>query len=72
MGSVIDQILRMQDTIVNVRHRDNSDLARCPLYNPKEADGSKPQIPCVIAPTPLYVSERSHGTYPSDSTTCCV
>ena len=69
MRSAIDQILRKQDTMMNVRHRDNFNWACCPLFNAKETDGSKRQFLSVIGPTPIYVSEHSHGTYPSDSTT---
>ena len=41
MGPAIDQILRMQDTIMDLRHTDNFNSARGPLFNPNEADGSK-------------------------------
>ena len=68
MGSAIDQILCMQDTIFSVRHREYFNSTRPPLYNPKEADGSKRQILSAIGSAPIYVSELSHGTCPSDST----
>ena len=69
MGSAIDQILRMQDTAIVYATEIIFIRRPGPLYNSKEADGSKRQILSSIGPTPIYVSEHSHGTYPSDSTT---
>ena len=49
------EIFCMQDTTIDVLHTEShgkftSDSARHPIYNPKEADGSKRQILSVIGP----------------------